>query len=122
MDQSENASSSPPEDSEKPRPRTGPNIPIGLIVVLLVASSLLLLARNYSVGVSEIKNFRFFHDQVVSGNVATIEISGSTIYGTFVEPPLAPEDIFKELTSDGEAGESESSRESTGGATNESQD
>lgn len=102
------AKETPPPGDKKPDPKSGqksgqkpipeprPKIPLGLIVVVLAVSGLMLLARTYTDDVSEIKNFRFFHDQVVSKNIQSVAISGNTIYGEFVDPPLKPTDPEEE--------------------------
>ena len=57
---------------------------------MLAMATILLFARQFSDQVSEITNYRFFHEQVLAGNVKSVELRGNDLFGEFVEPPLAP--------------------------------
>ena len=81
----------PPPDSSPPaqQPRR-PYVPTGLLLVLVAVTAAMLWIQPYATDVSKIKNYKFFHDQVLAGNVEAVEIRGDLIYGSFVHPPLAP--------------------------------
>jgi len=85
MDQQPPPNSSPP--TEQPR---RPYLPTGLLLILVALTAAMLWIQPYATDVSKIKNYKFFHDQVLAGNVESVEIRGDRIYGVFVHPPLAP--------------------------------
>jgi cell division protease FtsH len=80
----------PPPDSSPPAKQPWrPHVPTGLLLILVAVTAAMLWIQPYATDVSKIKNYKFFHDQVLAGNVESVEIRGDRIYGVFVHPPLA---------------------------------
>ena len=84
-----------PDSSDETTPRrSGPS---SWLVVLLLAVFVVLAIRPILAKYAEIE-FPFFLDQLEKENILKLEIHGDELYGTFKEPPSAPQRLKKDGT------------------------